>query len=111
MLLSALLPIPVRNSLSRFGETIKKYIDRGGLDKNNLILIPLVLAGYARYLKALDDNLKPFEPSSDPLLAELQTIVAPLGRQGGSGLLLSEESLFSQGCIGLISTRLVSASR
>ena len=61
----------------RFGETIKKYIDRG-LDKSNLVLIPLVLAGYARYLKALDDNLKPFEPSSDPLLAELQTIVAPL---------------------------------
>ena len=61
----------------RFGETIKKYIDRG-LDKDNLILIPLVLAGYARYLKALDDNLKPFEPSSDPLLAELQTIVVPL---------------------------------
>ena len=59
----------------RFGETIKKYIDRG-LDKSNLVLIPLVLAGYARYLKALDDNLKPFEPSSDPLLAELQAIVA-----------------------------------
>ena len=61
----------------RFGETIKKYIDRG-LDVSNLVLIPLVLAGYARYLKALDDNLKPFEPSSDPLLAELQAIVAPL---------------------------------
>ena len=60
-----------------FGETIKKYIARG-LDKSNLVLIPLVLAGYARYLKALDDNLKPFEPSSDPLLAELQAIVAPL---------------------------------
>ena len=61
----------------RFGETIKKYIARD-LDKSNLVLIPLVLAGYARYLKALDDNLKPFEPSSDPLLAELQAIVAPL---------------------------------
>ena len=47
------------------GETIKKYIAHG-LDKSNLVLIPLVLAGYARYLKALDDNLKPFEPSSDP---------------------------------------------
>ena len=42
----------------RFGETIKKYIDRG-LDKSNLVFIPLVLAGYARYLKALDDNVKP----------------------------------------------------
>lgn len=61
----------------RFGETIKKYLARG-LDTDNLILIPLVLAGYARYLKGIDDEGKPFEPSSDPLLAELQPIVAPL---------------------------------
>ena len=41
-------------------------------------LIPLVLAGYARYLKGIDDNGQAFEPSTDPLLAELQAIVAPL---------------------------------
>ncbi|MDY3783761.1 MAG: mannitol dehydrogenase family protein [Candidatus Cryptobacteroides sp.] len=61
----------------RFGETIKKYIARG-LDMSNLVLIPLTLAGYARYLKGLDDNCEVFEPSTDPLLAELQAIVAPL---------------------------------
>ena len=61
----------------RFGETIKKYIARG-LDKCNLILIPLTLAGYARYLKGIDDVGKPFTPSPDPLLDELQSIVAPL---------------------------------
>ncbi len=61
----------------RFGETIKKYIARG-LDIDNLVLIPLVLAGYARYLKGIDDNGKPFSPSPDPLLEELQAIVAPL---------------------------------
>jgi fructuronate reductase len=61
----------------RFGETIKKYIDRG-LDKSNLVLIPLVLAGYARYLKGIDDAGNAFEPSPDPLLNELQAIVAPL---------------------------------
>ena len=61
----------------RFGETIKKYLARG-LDKSNLVLIPLVLAGYARYLKGLDDNGMPFQPSPDPLLEELQAIVAPL---------------------------------
>ena len=61
----------------RFGETIKAYEARG-LDKSNLILIPLVLAGYARYLKGIDDNGQAFEPSADPLLAELQAIVAPL---------------------------------
>jgi len=61
----------------RFGETIKKYVARG-LDKKNLVLIPLVLAGYARFLKALNDNGEPFSPSSDPKLEELQAIVAPL---------------------------------
>ncbi|MBQ8097671.1 MAG: mannitol dehydrogenase family protein [Prevotella sp.] len=61
----------------RFGETIKKYIARG-LDMQNLVLIPLVLAGYARYLKGIDDQGQPFEPSPDPMLAELQAIVAPL---------------------------------
>ena len=61
----------------RFGETIKKYISRG-LDRSNLVLIPLVLAGYARYLKGVDDTGKPFTPSPDPLLEELQSIVSPL---------------------------------
>ena len=61
----------------RFGETIKKYIARG-LDMDNLVLIPLTLAGYSRYLKGIDDEGRPFEPSPDPMLAELQAIVAPL---------------------------------
>ena len=61
----------------RFGETLKKYQERG-LDKSNLVLIPLVLAGYARYLRGIDDNGNAFEPSPDPLLAELQQIVAGL---------------------------------
>ena len=46
----------------RFGETLKKYVARG-LDKSNLVLIPLVLAGYARYLKGIDDAGNPFTPS------------------------------------------------
>ena len=61
----------------RFGETIKKYIARG-LDMSNLILIPLTLAGYARYLKGVKDDGTPFEPSPDPMLEEMQAIVSPL---------------------------------
>ncbi len=61
----------------RFGETIKKYLARG-LDMSNLILIPLTLAGYARYLKGIKDDGTTFEPSPDPMLSELQAIVAPL---------------------------------
>nr|MBQ8244347.1 mannitol dehydrogenase family protein [Oscillospiraceae bacterium] len=67
----------------RFGETLKKYDERG-LDKDNLVLIPLVLAGYARYLKGIDDAGEAFEPSPDPLLAELQQIVAPLEVREGA---------------------------
>ena len=48
------------------------------LDMSNLILIPLTLAGYARYLKGIKDDGTAFEPSPDPLLEELQAIVAPL---------------------------------
>ena len=67
----------------RFGETIKKYLARH-LDTDNLILIPLVLAGYARYLKGTDDNGNPFEPCPDPMLSELEQIVSPIevGREG-----------------------------
>ncbi len=62
---------------TRFGETIKAY-RRQGLDTGSLTLIPLVLAGYARYLKGIDDKGNPFEPSPDPLLEELQALTAPL---------------------------------
>ena len=61
----------------RFGETIKKYVARG-LDMSNLVLISLTLAGYARYLKGIKDDGTPFEPSPDPMLADMQAIVAPL---------------------------------
>ena len=61
----------------RFGETLKKYIARG-LDKSNLVLIPLTLAGYARYLKGIKDDGTTFDCSPDPMLEELQAIVAPL---------------------------------
>jgi fructuronate reductase len=59
----------------RFGETIKAYIASDELDVNDLKLIPLVHAGWLRYLMAVDDEGKPFEPSSDPLLETAQEYV------------------------------------
>ena len=61
----------------RFGETIKAYQAKG-LNMDDLALIPLVLAGYARYLKGVNDEGEAFTPSPDPLLAEPQEIVAAL---------------------------------
>ena len=52
----------------RFGETIKAYDKSDELSVKDLKLIPLVLAGWLRYLMAEDDNGEAFELSPDPLL-------------------------------------------
>ncbi len=67
----------------RFGETLKAYKERG-LDAGKLTMIPLVLAGYARYLRGLDDAGNAFEQSPDPLLEELSAIVSGLSLSGGN---------------------------
>ena len=58
----------------RFGETIKAYRKSDSLDTKSLTLIPLVLAGYLRYLKGIDDNGQAFELSPDPMLDELRNM-------------------------------------
>ncbi len=58
----------------RFGETIKAYI-RNGMNLADLKLIPLVYAGWLRYLMAIDDAGNAFTPSSDPLLEEASAYV------------------------------------
>ena len=60
----------------RYGETIKSYVADADLDVTGLTMIPLVQAGWLRYLMAVDDNGNAFEPSPDPLLEEAQKYVA-----------------------------------
>lgn len=60
----------------RFGETIKAYENSPEFKTSDLRLIPLVLAGWLRYLMAVDDNGKPFELSPDPMLKSLCPILA-----------------------------------
>ena len=59
----------------RFGETIKSYIAEGR-DLNTLVSIPLAIAGWLRYLLAVDDNGAAFEVSADPLKDDLQAKLA-----------------------------------
>ena len=59
----------------RFGETIKAYIASPELDVHDLKLIPLVFAGWLRYLMAVDDKGKPFTLSPDPLLDTVCPVV------------------------------------
>ena len=60
----------------RYGETIKSYVADADLDVTSLTMIPLVQAGWLRYMMAVDDNGNAFEPSPDPLLEEAQKYVA-----------------------------------
>lgn len=62
----------------RFGETIKAYKASADLKMEDLKLIPLVFAGWLRYLMAVDDNGQAFTLSSDPLLDSLLPIMKDL---------------------------------
>ncbi len=55
----------------RFGETIKSYLAQGR-DLETLVAIPLALAGWMRYLLAVNDQGEAMEVSADPLKDDLQ---------------------------------------
>ncbi|MDL2229859.1 mannitol dehydrogenase family protein, partial [Treponema sp. OttesenSCG-928-L16] len=87
----------------RFGETIKAIMARSDLSLDSLIAIPLVFAGWCRYLMGIDDSGNAFEPSPDPLLEKVRPVLA--GIRLGSSLnraeameklrpLLSDASIF-----------------
>jgi len=59
----------------RFGETVKSYI-HASMDLDELRAIPLVMAGWCRYLMGVDDNGHAFDISPDPMLAELKPLLA-----------------------------------
>ena len=60
----------------RFGETIKAYATSETLDVSELKLIPVVFAGWLRYLMGVNDNGEKFELSPDPLLDTVCPYVA-----------------------------------
>ena len=59
----------------RFGETIKSYLAEGR-SMDSLVALPLAIAGWLRYLLAVDDNGNAMPLSSDPLLEELRGTLA-----------------------------------
>ena len=65
----------------RFGETIKAYEASDTLKTSDLKCIPLVFAGWIRYLLATDDAGKAFELSPDPMI----TAVQPVAKQFALG--------------------------
>lgn len=84
----------------RFGETLKARLKRKDLGVEDLVCIPLVFAGWLRYLMGVDDQGQAFEPSPDPLLEKAGAFVAGI-KLGDSGPfektlapLLSDASIF-----------------
>ena len=82
----------------RFGETIKAYVKSDVLNVADLKLIPLVFAGWARYLMGIDDNLNKFELSPDPLLEKVVNILADI-KIGDRDVHSKIEKLFSDASI------------
>jgi len=79
----------------RFGETIKAYRNKSSLGTEKLKVIPVVLAGYLRYLEGVDDEGNVFEQSPDPLLDELKALPAKevLKRKDVFGVDLYQDTL------------------
>ena len=83
----------------RFGETIKSYIAEGR-DLAGLVAIPLAIAGWLRYLLAVDDKGGRIEVSADPLKDELQSLLSgivwndPATGKGRLAPILSNASIF-----------------
>ncbi|MFI3250382.1 MAG: mannitol dehydrogenase family protein [Eubacteriales bacterium] len=72
----------------RFGETIKSYQKAPNRDPKTLKFIPLAIAGWLRYLLAVDDKGNAMECSSDPMLEKLQSQL--------SGISLGDTSDFTE---------------
>lgn len=60
----------------RFGETIKSYCNMAGLDPKTLKFIPLVIAGWCRYMMGIDDNGNEMALSPDPMLDMLKSYIS-----------------------------------
>lgn len=87
----------------RFGNTIRSYTERNG-DASSLTFVPLVIAGWLRYLMGIDDDGHVFEPSPDPMLDELRYRLSSLtlGEHDAAtvhdavGSVLSNPAIFGQ---------------
>ena len=84
----------------RFGETIRSYMAAPDLNAADLTAIPLALAGWLRYLLAVDDQGRPMAVSSDPMLAQLQHALSgvrlgdPASAEGKLAPILANPVLF-----------------
>ncbi|MFC6295183.1 mannitol dehydrogenase family protein [Lactiplantibacillus daoliensis] len=62
----------------RYGVTLTHYAKADPDELAKLTAIPLIIAGWCRYLMGLDDHGETVTLSPDPLLADLQPLLAPI---------------------------------
>ena len=60
----------------RYGGTLQRYAGRPDLELSALVYIPLVFAGWCRYLLGVDDQGREMPVSPDPLAPQLQAYLA-----------------------------------
>ena len=83
----------------RYGGTLQRYKTQG-LSMAELRYIPLVFAGWCRYLLSVDDAGRPMELSPDPLLPQLRPLLADITWNDPSSLgdrlkaILAKDSIF-----------------
>ncbi|HWT73479.1 MAG TPA: mannitol dehydrogenase family protein [Mobilitalea sp.] len=84
----------------RFGQTLRAYHSEPELDITGLTMIPLVFAGWLRYLMGMNDEGVKFEPSKDPRLDELMACLQEvelgqdLKENDRINLLLKDQAIF-----------------
>ncbi len=83
----------------RFGETIRAYVEKDGTAES-LTGIPLAIAGWLRYLLAVDDEGRTMELAPDPMIPQLQKMLEgislgdPGSADGKLAAILSNANIF-----------------
>ncbi len=85
----------------RFGETIKAYEASESLCVSDLKMIPLVFAGWLRYLMGVDDSGSPFELSPDPKISSLRAYFEDIKLGGAPDTDFLEPVLSDSGIFGV----------
>ena len=81
----------------RYGETIKAY-QKAGRSLKQLHAIPLVIAGWIRYLTGVDDSGNVMKLSPDPRIEELREKISDIADnpEKAARLIMSDVSVFGQ---------------
>ncbi len=85
----------------RFGETLLRHIENSDKKELQLKIIPLIYAGWLRYLMAVDDWGASYKLSPDPKLGELRQIIEKIKPGDETALEMIEPVLRDRAIFGV----------